>query len=121
MIEENSLDRTLLPSHSSDRRAAIELGRQRVRCYVSQRGRYGLFVGDLIEEHAAKRALVNEPQFISSVVECDPHAQMAVRVVSGLLDEQLPAHPEVHNENIARVQSEPEIFPAALRPRDRGT
>ncbi len=76
--------------------------------------RAGRAVGDqLVDQHAAEGALVDEAQLRPLVGEADPDVQVPLVGGVGWLDEQLTAHAQVRHHALAGlVERQPEVLPA---------
>ena len=104
-------------------RLGVEVRVQRVAGDVRELGRDAL-VGpvlsrdELVEQHPAEGALVDEAQLGPVVGEADPHVQVLLVRRPGGLDQQLAAHAEVADQALVAVgERQPQVLAA---PRDRG-
>src|SRR5690606_34986504 len=69
-------------------------------------------VGGRGDEQPAERALVDEPQLVTAVGEREAHSQVLLRGCRRRHHQQLTAHAEVADQDVRRVQRQPEVLAA---------
>src|SRR6185503_8861285 len=108
LVEEEALDAGRAPADLGHEEVVVELGVEGIAGDVRDLGRQlGAALGD---GQAAEHPLVHEAEL--AVTEVEPHPQVALVGVPGLLHEQLTTHPQVAEEGVAVVERQPEILAA---------
>ncbi len=66
----------------------------------------------LADRQTAKHALVNEAKLL--LRQREPHTQVPLVSLTGLLYQHLPTHPQMSHHSVAVVQREPQVLTSAL-------
>ena len=101
LVEQATLDGAAARLEARNHPIEVEGRLEGIGCDVRDRLWYAVRPG-VGQRHPAEGALVDEPQFRASVGEAQPGVQVLLRGREVGLDEQLPAHPEVHQQGVCR-------------------